>query len=217
MSADPDREAGSISELQQRLRDAGPKTAKARERRAALVAAATRTFEREGYANTRVADIVHDAGVAHGTFYRYFESKDAIFREVVLRATADMVDELTAADADADGPEGVRPALQRFVAAYAPRAAILLQLRQAGTFSPEFRELRLELRRAFVALTARGIRALRSRDAGLDVDLVAEVLGATLDHMSFVWLGQGREFDEDVLLDTLALVWSRTLGLPGQD
>ena len=39
---------------------------------------------------TRVSDIVADAGVAQGTFYNYFKSKEEIFKEICY----DFIDKL---------------------------------------------------------------------------------------------------------------------------
>src|SRR5437762_3529996 len=50
--------------------------------RKAIVSAARRVFERDGYLDARVADIVKEAGVSHGSFYTYFSSKREVFREV---------------------------------------------------------------------------------------------------------------------------------------
>ncbi len=47
-----------------------------------LVEAATAVFIRQGYANTRVADIATAAGVAKGTVYEYFHSKEELFLAV---------------------------------------------------------------------------------------------------------------------------------------
>ncbi|MDP2300077.1 MAG: TetR/AcrR family transcriptional regulator [Coriobacteriia bacterium] len=47
-------------------------------RRAELVAAAAALFSERGVAATTVSDIVRAAGVAQGTFYLYFDSKDDI-------------------------------------------------------------------------------------------------------------------------------------------
>jgi AcrR family transcriptional regulator len=45
-------------------------------RRAELVSAATTVFAERGVGNATVSDIVKAAGVAQGTFYLYFDSKD---------------------------------------------------------------------------------------------------------------------------------------------
>jgi len=50
-----------------------------------IIEAAVRVFSRNGYYNSRVSDIAKEAGVASGTIYLYFKTKDAIlvtlFRE----------------------------------------------------------------------------------------------------------------------------------------
>jgi len=57
-------------------------TAQGIERKQQLLAAAARLFADQGYASTRVVDIVDAAGVAKGLFYWYFENKEALFREL---------------------------------------------------------------------------------------------------------------------------------------
>ena len=52
-----------------------------------LLAAAAATFARAGYEGARLADIAAEAGVSTGNVYRYFHDKDALFAEVVPRAT----------------------------------------------------------------------------------------------------------------------------------
>ena len=51
-----------------------------------LLDAAATTFAAKGYHDTRVDDIVEAAGTSHGTFYRYFDNKDAAFRAVAARS-----------------------------------------------------------------------------------------------------------------------------------
>ncbi|MHC5019331.1 MAG: TetR/AcrR family transcriptional regulator [Planctomycetota bacterium] len=53
------------------------------ERRAQIRDCAVHCFAEQGYHATSVADIVQAAGVAQGTFYNYFESKRAIFDDVL--------------------------------------------------------------------------------------------------------------------------------------
>jgi len=48
-----------------------------------LINSALNLFSKNGYFNTKVSDIVKDAGVAQGTFYLYFKSKEEIFLYIV--------------------------------------------------------------------------------------------------------------------------------------
>jgi len=53
------------------------------ERRRKIISGAARAFAEKGYRATSVTDIVEAAGVARGTFYHYFQSKQAIFAHLV--------------------------------------------------------------------------------------------------------------------------------------
>src|SRR5881396_1774891 len=55
----------------------------------AIIDAAIRGFARNGYYNSRVSDIAREAGIASGTIYLYFKTKDEIlvtlFRDNMAR------------------------------------------------------------------------------------------------------------------------------------
>ena len=53
------------------------------ERKRQLLQIALELFATRGYENTKVSDIVAKAGVSQGTFYWYFESKEAICLEML--------------------------------------------------------------------------------------------------------------------------------------
>ena len=55
-----------------------PKIVDKDERRREILAAATRVFARKGYHATRVSDVAWEAGVAQGTVYLYFGSREEI-------------------------------------------------------------------------------------------------------------------------------------------
>lgn len=59
------------------------------ERKQELVLAAFQLFSEQGYSQTSVSDIVRKTGVAQGTFYYYFPSKDDILIAVVHHVIAD--------------------------------------------------------------------------------------------------------------------------------
>jgi AcrR family transcriptional regulator len=57
-------------------------------KRAAILAAASRLFADKGYANTPTSEIAREAGVAEGTLYHHFGSKEGIFL-TIFDETAD--------------------------------------------------------------------------------------------------------------------------------
>jgi AcrR family transcriptional regulator len=61
-----------------------PTSERGRATRAKLLAAAEDCFGRLGYNNASVAEMVRVAGISQGGFYVYFESKESIFRELVM-------------------------------------------------------------------------------------------------------------------------------------
>jgi AcrR family transcriptional regulator len=56
-----------------------PRIVDRQEKRQQLLDAAKEVFVRHGFASTRVADIAERAGVAKGTVYEYFRSKEELF------------------------------------------------------------------------------------------------------------------------------------------
>jgi TetR/AcrR family transcriptional regulator len=55
-------------------------------REAAIVRAATRLFDEKGFAAAHTADIASLAGVTERTLFRYFPTKDALYRRVMFPA-----------------------------------------------------------------------------------------------------------------------------------
>lgn len=52
------------------------------DRKKEILECAKKVIHEKGYANTRVSDIVLSAGVAQGTFYLYFPTKEALINEM---------------------------------------------------------------------------------------------------------------------------------------
>jgi AcrR family transcriptional regulator len=55
-----------------------------------LLDAAARVFARQGYAGTKIQDIVREAGLSTGAVYGRFASKHDLLREAVVRRTANV-------------------------------------------------------------------------------------------------------------------------------
>jgi AcrR family transcriptional regulator len=163
------------------------------DRRRELIAAARRLFLERGFSQTSVAAIVREAGVAQGTFYLYFKSKQALLphlRAEVLRHYLRAFEESARARAK---PADARlvAALTRIHAIMAEQVPLIRVLREA-TSSEEIERLLLEgretLSRPLAELIATG------RDDGsfvVDDDRMAAHLAlALLDDLLFeslVW------------------------------
>ncbi len=63
------------------------------DKREAILRAAIKVFARKGYFNSKVADIAGEAGIADGTVYLYFKSKDEILHSIFDRAMAEFIAE----------------------------------------------------------------------------------------------------------------------------
>ncbi len=61
------------------------------DKREAILRAAIKVFAGKGYFNSKVADIAKEAGIADGTVYLYFKSKDDILRAFFDRAMSDFI------------------------------------------------------------------------------------------------------------------------------
>ncbi|MFM9904456.1 MAG: TetR/AcrR family transcriptional regulator [Pyrinomonadaceae bacterium] len=70
-----------------------PPKAVVSDKRAAILRAATKVFANKGYFNSKVADIAGEAGIADGTVYLYFKSKDEILHSIFDRAMAEFIGE----------------------------------------------------------------------------------------------------------------------------
>jgi len=70
-----------------------------------IVEAAIRVFARNGYYNSRVSDIAREAGIASGTIYLYFKTKEEILVTLFREKMAEFVAYLRREIADVPDPE----------------------------------------------------------------------------------------------------------------
>lgn len=75
------------------LRSSATARAAVSDKREAILRAAIKVFSRKGYFNSKVADIAGEAGIADGTVYLYFKSKDEILHSIFDRAMAEFIAE----------------------------------------------------------------------------------------------------------------------------
>ena len=101
------------------LERSGPAVVSAR-----LVVAAREAFAQHGYAGVNVADICSAADVAKGTFYRYFDSKEAVF----LAAARSTVEAVGAQLDELPVPMSEPQAIEKLKLLLAPMAPLLLEV-----------------------------------------------------------------------------------------
>ncbi|MBX3289276.1 MAG: TetR/AcrR family transcriptional regulator [Acidobacteria bacterium] len=63
------------------------------DKRSTILRAAIKVFAGKGYFSSKVSDIAREAGIADGTVYLYFKSKDEILRSIFDRAMEDFISE----------------------------------------------------------------------------------------------------------------------------
>jgi AcrR family transcriptional regulator len=215
------RRVTAASDPQQQRRDSGPQTDKGQARRDQLLEAAHTVFVRKGFVDARVADIVAEANVAQGTFYSYFDSKDTIFREVARINTDRMMEQVAAATVtppDAPMIDRIRAGLKGYVDVYREHARLIALTEQVGTFTPEMREMRLQIREEWLGRLERVLKRQQAEgiaDPTLDPYMTIQVLGAMADHTCYVWLSLGKPYEESEVLDSLTHVWARMIGVEG--
>ena len=74
-------------------RTTGQARAVVTDKREAILRAAIKVFAGKGFFNSKVADIASEAGIADGTVYLYFKSKDEILHSVFDRAMEEFISE----------------------------------------------------------------------------------------------------------------------------
>jgi AcrR family transcriptional regulator len=97
-----------------------------------LLDAAIELFQTRSYAEVTVSDIAERAGVAKGSVYRYFPSKEAVFAAAIEAMVGDIASRFAAAVTDLGGPEGAGRDRDKVAAVFAalmePSMPMLLEL-----------------------------------------------------------------------------------------
>jgi AcrR family transcriptional regulator len=181
------------------------------------VRAAAAVFERDGFLDARIADIAAGAGVATGSFYTYFSSKEEIFREVV----DELIDALyrqshVGGIAGSDPVDRIAAANRLYVESFERNARLFCVVAQVASFNADFRERRQSSRLAFIDRAARGLRQLQidgRADRELDPDLTAALLCGMVESFAEARHLLGQRFDDDRAVAALTEIWCRATGI----
>jgi AcrR family transcriptional regulator len=200
---------------------ATPRSRKGALTRARLIDAAKQVFEEAGFLEARISDIAERAGLSHGSFYHYFESKEQIFREV-----ADAQEALLTApssDDDADGgPAGteferILRANRRYLQRYRDNGKIMGVIEEVSRYDSYVNDARMRRQKHFADRAEAAIRRLQAdgaADEGIDPEIAAAALGSMVARFAELWLIEGwADFDFDRVVEQLTRLWANAIGL----
>ncbi|HYE66560.1 MAG TPA: TetR/AcrR family transcriptional regulator [Pyrinomonadaceae bacterium] len=176
------------------------------DKREAILRAATCVFARNGYFNSKVADIAREAGVADGTVYLYFKSKEEILRSIFDRSVEEAI---TEARRQIERTTDPREKLRRIALLHLERLgadrdlAVVFQVELRGStkFMEEFSAAGFaEYLSLIRAIFEEGQRAGVFRQE-LNAKVVAKVLFGALDEMATNWILSKRRYKLAPLAD----------------
>jgi len=167
-------------------------------------------FAERGYFNAQVADVAREAGVAAGTVYLYFRSKDDLLVSIFERTMGEAIAEGRAALAAVDDPVErlrriARLHLERISRDRDLAVVFQVELRQSTKFMERFSATQLrEYLGVIRDVIADGqTRGLMRRD--VNATLAAKVLFGALDEMATNWILSRRPYalaaNADLVMD----------------
>jgi TetR/AcrR family transcriptional regulator, fatty acid metabolism regulator protein len=177
-------------------------------KRDAILRAAIDVFAERGYFNAQVADVARAAGVAAGTVYLYFRSKDDLLVSIFERTVRERLTEGRAAVADLSDPA---ERLRRFAHLHLGmlgrdrNLAIVFQveLRQSVKFMERFSSTLLQdyLGQIRAAIADGQKSGLFRKD--LSATSVAKMFFGALDEMATNWILSRRRYNLESDADTV--------------
>jgi AcrR family transcriptional regulator len=199
---------------------ATPRSRKGAQTRARLIESAQKVFENVGFLEARIADIADGAGLSHGSFYHYFESKEQIFREVAEEQEA----RLTAPDSSDDASteqlsefERILKANRRYLQRYRDNGKIMGVIEEVSRYDTVINEARMNRQKHFAERAERAIQRLQEQgvaDPTIDPTIAAVALGSMIGRFSELWFVEGwGTYDFDTAAEQLTKLWANAIGL----
>ena len=198
-------------------RVSGELTNRGRRSRAALVAAARTVFERDGFQAARITDIASLAGMAHGSFYTYFSSKEEVFEEVVKGLLVELMGADGARQDDGtDTIARIERANRLYLEAYSRHSRLLRTWEEVATFDDQLAGLLRAAKLQFVTRAERTLRTLQLAgriDPDLDPHYAANALTEMVGGFARAWFVTGEDFELDRAVTQLTRLWVNAIAL----
>ena len=168
-------------------------------KRDAILRAAITVFAHNGYFNSKVADIAREAGVADGTVYLYFKSKEDILHSIFDHSVDEAVGEAKKLiESTADPREKLRQIamlhLERLGADRDLAVVFQVELRGSTKFMEEFSKAGFAEYLALIRSTFEEGQAAGVFRRELNAKVVAKILFGALDEMATNWILSKRRY-----------------------
>jgi TetR/AcrR family transcriptional regulator, fatty acid metabolism regulator protein len=169
------------------------------DKRQAILRAAIRVFANNGYFNSKVADIAREAGVADGTVYLYFKSKEEILHSIFDRNMEEGIAEGRKLLQDITDP---REKLRRIAVLHLERLgadrelAVVFQVELRGStkFMKEFSAAGLAEYLHLISTTIEEGQSAGVFRPELKAKVMAKILFGALDEMATNWILSPRKY-----------------------
>jgi TetR/AcrR family transcriptional regulator, fatty acid metabolism regulator protein len=196
-------------------------TAAATDKRTAILDAATATFAKHGFFGAQVADIARAAGIAAGTVYLYFRSKDEILTSIFDRTMREAIDEGRSALAEAGDPVERLRRIARLHLARLGRdrsLAIVFQveLRQTTKFMEQFSKSGFADYLALIQQTIEDAQARGQFRKAINARTASKVFFGALDEMATNWILSRRRYALADQADEIVNLLVGGFGAPGK-
>ncbi len=107
-------------------------------------------FEDKGYYGARIADVAAEAGMAVGSFYTYFDSKEALFRDVLIEVEDEVYGELSPAGPQPEDPrERIYQTNLLYFTAFQRNVGFWRAVEESALTNPDARRVLAERRRYY--------------------------------------------------------------------
>ena len=179
------------------------------DRRDTLLRAAIDTFAARGFFNAQVADVARAAGVAAGTVYLYFRSKDdllvSIFEKTMTEAiAAGRLGIATLPDAGAQLRAIARMHLDRLGRDRALAVVFQVELRQSTKFMERFSTTHLREYLGIIRDVIAGGQAAGDLRSDVNATFAAKLFFGMLDEMATNWILSKRKYSLAAEADPIA-------------
>lgn len=190
-------------------------TRRGRATQKAIDEAARKVISEKGFLAMTVADITAEAGKSPGSFYNYYDSKEALLEAWARRFQSEARRRVELGSAGGTPRDRVEAAARGHWDTYREHLAEMIGVYQLSMINVDFAAVWHELTQEAVDNIAHGVRRAQAQGycPGIDPVLTARAIVSLLNQFCYDNLANGREaeVDDEACVATLTDIWYRAV------